>query len=86
MKKLPKILNTLRCDTAMMSRIDVRQVSDQPRAVLFYLSHGLVGVCEIEISHMGKNNENPDLVCQNKMLYSHYQLFANWWDQDPDQA
>ena len=22
-------------------------------------------VCEKEISHMGKNNGNPDLVCQN---------------------
>ena len=22
------------------------------------------GVCEIEISHMGKNNENPNLVCE----------------------
>ena len=30
----------------------------------FYLSLGLVWVCEIEKSHMGKNNENPDLVCE----------------------
>ena len=35
------------------------------RAVFFfYLSLGLVWVCEIEISHMGKNNGNPDLVCE----------------------
>ena len=30
---------------------------------VFYLSLGLVWVCEIEISHMGKNNGNSDLVC-----------------------
>ena len=29
----------------------------------YYLSHGLVQVCEVELSHMGKNNGNPDLVC-----------------------
>ena len=23
-------------------------------------------MCEIEISHMGKNNGNPDLVCQKR--------------------
>ena len=34
---------------------------------LFYLSLGPVRVCEIEISHMGKNNGNPDLVCENKL-------------------
>ena len=37
----------------------------QCAAVVFYLSHGLVWVCEIELSHMGKKNENPDLVCEN---------------------
>ena len=30
----------------------------------FYLSQRLVRVCEIELSHMGKNNGNPDLVCE----------------------
>ena len=30
----------------------------------FYLSHGLVRVCEIELSHMGKNNGNSYLVCE----------------------
>ena len=35
------------------------------RMFVFYLSLGLVWVCEIEISHMGKNNGNPDLVCEN---------------------
>ena len=32
---------------------------------VFYLSHGLVRVCEIELSHMGKNNGDPNLVCKN---------------------
>ena len=31
---------------------------------VFYLSNGLVRVCEIEFSHMSKNNKNPDLVCE----------------------
>ena len=26
---------------------------------VFYLSHGLVQVCKIELSNMGKNKENP---------------------------
>ena len=33
----------------------------------FYLSHGLAQVCEIELSHMGTNNESPDLVCEENM-------------------
>ena len=41
-------------------------VTDQPVAsvqlFVFYLALWLVWVCEIEISHMGKNNGNPDLV------------------------
>ena len=31
----------------------------------FYFSNGLVRVCEI--SHMGKNNGNPDLVCEKNV-------------------
>ena len=27
-------------------------------------------MCEIEISHMGKNNGNPDLVCEKKVILS----------------
>ena len=27
-------------------------------------------VCEKEISHMGKNNGNPDLVCEKKNLHT----------------
>ena len=32
--------------------------------VCFYLSLGLVWVCEIEIYHIGKNKGNPDVVCE----------------------
>ena len=34
--------------------------------VFFYLFLGLVWVCGIEISHMGKNNGNPNLVGEKK--------------------
>ena len=33
-----------------------------------HLYHGLVRVCEIELSHMGKINGNPDLVCEKQMF------------------
>ena len=33
-------------------------------AVCFYLYHGLVRVCKIELSHIDKNKGNPDLVCE----------------------
>ena len=36
------------------------------RLFIFYLSHGLVWVCEIELSHIGKNNGNPNLVCEKR--------------------
>ena len=39
-------------------------------AVCFYLSHGLVQVCEIELSHVGKNKGNPNLVWETKMVFS----------------
>ena len=38
------------------------------RLFAFYLSLGLIPVCEIELSHMGKNNRHPDLVCENFCL------------------
>ena len=38
---------------------------------VFDLSHRLVWVFEIELSHLGKNNGNPDLVCEN-MQYSRF--------------
>ena len=45
--------------------IDVR-----PACGCFFLSHRLVQACEIEcdieLSHMYKNNAAPDLVCRNK--------------------
>ena len=28
-------------------------------------------VCEIEISHMGKNNGNPDPLCEKIVLFKH---------------
>ena len=31
---------------------------------IFYPSHGLVRV--YELSHMGKNNGNPDPICENR--------------------
>ena len=37
---------------------------------VFYLSNGLVRVCEIELYHMGKNKGNPDLVCENLFSYA----------------
>ena len=33
------------------------------RLFVFYLFHELVLVCEIELSHMGKNRD-PDLMCE----------------------
>ena len=37
-------------------------------SLFFYLSYGLVWVCEIEIAHMSKNNRNSDLVCEKKII------------------
>ena len=34
----------------------------------FYLSLGLVWLSEIEISLIGKNNENPVLVCEKENI------------------
>ena len=45
----------------------MRPACCQRVAVRFYLSHGLVWVCEIELSHMGKSNGYPDLVCEKKI-------------------
>ena len=50
----------------MTSRIDVQPACGRHGTDCFYLSHRLVRVCEIdeieeiELSHMGKNNGNPD--------------------------
>ena len=63
-----KILNTLRCDmvTSFKYYNGVRnQRKASVRIIVFYVSLGLVWVCEIEISHIGKINGNPNLVCEN---------------------
>ena len=41
----------------------------------FYLSQGLVWVCELELSHMGKNNGIPDLVCE-KFWYCNLHILS----------
>ena len=46
------------------------------RLFVFYLSLGLVLVCEIEISHMGKNNGNSDLVCTNNL--DNIEVYKMW--------
>ena len=55
----------------MMSFQHYNDVTDRcaasMRLFVFYLCLGLVQVCEIEISHMGKNNGNPDLVCEKQI-------------------
>ena len=43
--------------------MDRRVASMQLFVLYFFL--GLVQVCEIEISHMGKNSRNPGLVFEN---------------------
>ena len=58
----------------MTSRIDVRPAY----GCSFLLSLGLVRVCEIEISYMGKNNGNPNLVCK-KILY--HTPHTNPWEK-----
>ena len=64
-KDFHKILNTLRCawscnfNITLTSQIDMRQMCG---CLVFYFFHGLVRVCEIELSRMGKNDGNPDLV------------------------
>ena len=47
-----------------------REASMRPTCgcLFFYISLGLVRGCEIEISHMGKNNGNLDLVCEKRLF------------------
>ena len=33
-----------------------------------YFSYGVVQVCEIELSHMSKNNGNHDFVCEKYLF------------------
>ena len=37
------------------------------RLFIFYLFLGLLQVCKIELSHMGKSNKKPDLVCEKNV-------------------
>ena len=66
-KYFQKILNTLRCDI-VTSFYHYNDVTDRRaasvRLFVFLIFLGLVGVCGLEISHMGKNNGNTDLVCE----------------------
>ena len=50
---------------AMTSQIDVWPACG---CLFFIFPHMLVRVCEIELSHIGKNNGNPDLDCARKYL------------------
>ena len=40
------------------------------RLIVFYLSHGLVRVCEIEISQTGKIKGNPEIVCEKYFSFA----------------
>ena len=51
----------------MTSQIDKLLGCGQCEAVLFYLSHGMVWY----VRHMGKNNGNPDPVCEKCSSYMH---------------
>ena len=64
-KSFQKILNSPRFKM-VMSFEHYNDVTDRHAASVplldFYLSHGLVRLCEIEFSQMGKNNRNYYLV------------------------
>ena len=70
-KDFQKILNTLRCDMVTLI-LQCNDVTEHHAAnmwlFVFYLSHVLEWVCEVELSHMGKSNGNPDLVCENLVV------------------
>ena len=36
-------------------------------------------VCEKELSHMGKNNGNPDLVCEKDLYLISMSIIHCWW-------
>ena len=67
-----------------LERKATKQTNSDPEGQIFlyhpfvYLSHRLVWVCEIELSHMGKNKGNPDLVCE-KLEYHTIEL--HWHEQ-----
>ena len=41
---------------------------------IYILPTGWYVVCEIEVSHIGKNSRNPNLVCKKKILYHRWLL------------
>ena len=43
--------------------------------LLLFFPHGLVQVCEKELSNMGKINRNPDLVCENTSSNPECQIY-----------
>ena len=45
----------------------------------FFISHMLVWLYEIELYHMGKNNRNLDLVCENHGLSGTHSLYFYYW-------
>ena len=63
------VILTLACH-----RLTCSQCGVDVRLHFFFLFHGMVWVCEIELSeielsHMGKkNNQNPDLVCEKTCI------------------
>ena len=64
-------------NTTIMSQIDVQ-------LFVFYLSHWLVRVCEIEWSHMGQDNGNPNLVWEKNPSLAIGQLDAIFFFQPLD--
>ena len=53
----------------------MRPACDRRGAVRFvsFPRAGMAGeIDEIELSHMGKNNEHPDLVCEKTEIYQEY--------------
>ena len=46
--------------------------------IIFYLFHELVQDIEIELSQMGKNSGNPDLVCMKKEESSEQDSMKIW--------
>ena len=52
----------------LLTRIQVSNAG--PMDPFVYLPRGLVRVCETDLSHMGKNNGNRNLVCKKILMAS----------------
>ena len=72
-KGLHKTMNTLRRNFNTYNNVTDRRAVEV-RLSVYYLSHGLVRVCDIELSHMSKNNGNPDLVCEKLYWYPIFKI------------